>query len=103
MGVQRVCFLAGEDVIGLILQRLRGTPDHRPQRRRRDLGRDGKLDGQGVHLVLGLRLGVRVTGGGLGHHSDQQQAQEGGQWCDKRDGAARKMEVRRKRKKRSEK
>ncbi|KAK5921780.1 hypothetical protein CgunFtcFv8_019113 [Champsocephalus gunnari] len=76
-------FLAGEEVVGLVLQRLSGTPDHRPQRGRRD----GQLDRQGVQLLLLLALAVvTVTGGGLCHQSNQE---EGSQSSDRRDGAAR--------------
>lgn len=64
MLVQRVGFLAGEEVVGLILQRLCGTPDHRPQGGGCDLGCDGQLDRQGVHLFLILAV-VMVAGGGL--------------------------------------
>lgn len=76
-------FLAGEEVVGLVLQRLSGTPDHRPQRGRRD----GQLNRQGVQLLLLLALAVvTVTGGGLCHQSNQE---EGSQSSDRRDGAAR--------------
>lgn len=86
--VQVVSFLAGEEMVGLILQRLRWTPDHRPQRCGCDLGCDGQLDRQGVHLFLALNV-VTVTGGGLYHQSDQEKGDEGSQSCDRRDGAGR--------------
>lgn len=94
MLVQGVGFLAGEEVIGLVLQRLRGTPDHRPQRRGCDLGCDGQLDRQGVRLLLALTI-VTVTGGGLCHQSNQEDGDEeaeGSQSCDRRDGAGREVE-----------
>lgn len=91
MQVQVIGFLAGEEVVGLILQLLRGTPDHRPQRGGRDLGGDGQLDRQGVHLLLGLSV-VTVTGGGLCHQSNQEERDEASQSCDRRDGAGRKGE-----------
>lgn len=94
MLVQGVGFLAREEVVGLILQRLRGTPDHRPQGGGCDLGRDGHLDGQGVHLLLVLDV-VTVAGGGLCHQSNQEEGNEaagGSQSCNRRDGAGREVE-----------
>ena len=78
-------------MVGLVLQRLRGTPDHRPQRGGCDLGRDRQLDRQGVHLLLTL-AGVTVTGGGLCHQSNQEEGDEGSQSCDRRDGAGSEVE-----------
>ena len=92
MLAQGVVLLAGEEVVGLVLHGLRGTPVHRPQRGGCDLGRDGQLDRQGVHLLLAL---VTVTGGELRHQTNQEEgneAAEGGQSCDRRDGAGGEVE-----------
>lgn len=92
--VQGVGFLAREEVVGLILQRLRGTPDHRPQGSGCDLGCDRQLHRQGVHLLLVLAV-VTVAGGGLCHQSNQEEGNEatvGSQSCNRRDGAGREVE-----------
>lgn len=89
MLVQVVRILTGEEVVGLILQRLRGTPDHRPQGGGRDLGRDRQLDRQGIHLLLVLSV-VMVAGGGLCGQSNQEEGNEaagGSQSCNRRDEA----------------
>lgn len=94
MLVQGVGFLAREEVVGLILQRLRGTPDHCPQGGGCDLGCDGELHRQGVHLLLVLAV-VTVTGGGLCPQSNQEEGNEatvGSQSCNRRDGAEREVE-----------
>lgn len=94
MRVVGVCLLTGEEVIGLILQRLSRTPDHGPQRRRCNLGCHRQLDRQGVHLLLVLCV-FWVAGGGLCHERDQEEGNEaagGRQSCNRRDGAAREVE-----------
>lgn len=80
-------------MVGLILQRLRGTPHHCPQGGRCDLGCDRQLDRQGIHLLLVLDV-VTVTGGGLCHQCNQEEGKEaagGSQSCNRRDGAGREV------------
>lgn len=94
--VQGVSFLAGEEVVSLVLQRLRRTPDHRPQRGRCDLGCDRQLDRRGVHLLSILAV-VTVAGGWLGGESDQEEGYEaagGSQSCNRRDEPEREVEKR---------
>lgn len=96
MSVQGVSFLAGEEVVCLILQRLRRTPDHRPQWGGCDLGCDGQVDRQGVRLLFILAV-VMVAVGGLGGESYQEERYEaagGSQSCNRRDEAEREAEKR---------
>lgn len=96
MLMQGVSFLAGEEVVCLVLQRLRRTPDHRPQRGRCDLGCDRQVDRLGVHLLFILAV-VMVAGGGLGCESNQEEGYEaagGSQSCNRRDEAERQVEER---------
>lgn len=94
MPVQKLSFLAGEEVVSLVLQRLRRTPDHRPQRGRCDLGCDRQLDRQGVHLLSFLAVAT-AAGGWPGGESDQEEADEAagaGQSRNRRDEPGREVE-----------
>lgn len=74
---------AGQDMMGFVLQGLRGTPVHGPERSGAGLRRDWHL-----HFTQLLPLSVIcVTGGSAKNYSDQQEAPKGNESNVGRDGA----------------
>ncbi len=78
-----LCLQTGQQVMGFILQGLRGTPVHCPQLSGAGLRRDWHL-----HFAQLLPLPVIcVTGGSAKNYSDQQEAPKGNESNVGRDGA----------------